>query len=126
MSQARRTLGALGETRAASYLEERGFRILARNARSGGVEIDIVARRRGTLVFVEVKTRSSRYQGSPSLAVDSRKCARLIRGASAWLHEHGWRGRGVRFDVIACEPGPTGDWAITHIKGAFDAGDGWG
>ena len=126
MSRARRALGALGETRAASYLEGRGYRILARNARSGGVEIDIVAQQRGTLVFVEVKTRSSRYQGSPALAVDARKCARLVRGASAWLREQGWRGRGVRFDVIGCEPDPSGDWAITHIEGAFDAGDGRG
>ena len=126
MSQARRSLGARGEARAASYLEGRGYRILARNARSGGVEIDIVAQRRGTLVFVEVKTRSSRYQGAPALAVDSRKCARLVRGASAWLREQGWRGRGVRFDVIGCEPKPAGAWAITHIEGAFDAGDGRG
>ena len=123
MSQARRALGAQGETQAASYLESRGYRILARNARSGGVELDIIASRRGTLVFVEVKTRRSRSMGAPVLAVDFRKRHRIVRGAAAWLRERGWRGQGVRFDVIGCEPDREGAWTITHIERAFDAGD---
>ena len=123
MSQARRALGAQGETQAASYLEDHGYRILARNARSGGVELDIIASQRGTLVFVEVKTRRSRSMGTPVLAVDFRKRLRIIRGASAWLRERRWRGHGVRFDVIGCEPGLDGAWTITHIERAFDAGD---
>jgi len=123
MSQAGHTLGARGETRAAAYLEERGYRILARNTRSGGVELDIVASRGATLVFVEVKTRRSRAQGTPLLAVDFRKRVRIVRGAAAWLRERGWRGKAVRFDVIACEPHAEHEWRITHVEAAFDASD---
>ncbi len=123
MSDARRALGAAGEALAADHLERRGYRILERNARADGVEIDLVALRRGTLVFVEVKTRRRRTQGTPMLAVDARKRARLIRGAAAWLRTHRVRARAIRFDVIGCEPEPGGGWRLTHLPRAFDASD---
>jgi putative endonuclease len=119
----RGALGAEGETRAAALLEKRGYRILARNTRSGGVEIDLVAQRAGLIAFVEVKTRRSRRFGSPELAVDARKQARLVRGAAAWLRENRRRARAVRFDVIACEVDPHAGWQLRHIEGAFDASD---
>ena len=81
----RRRLGAEGEARAAAYLEARGYRIVAANARADGVEIDLIARKGGLLVFAEVKTRRSRSAGLPEEAVDGRKRARLVRGARAWL-----------------------------------------
>jgi len=118
----RRSLGVEGEARAAAFLERRGYRILARNARAGGVEIDLVAERAGLVAFVEVKTRRTRRFGSPELAVDPRKCARLARGAAAWLREHGGRARSARFDVIACEVDPRAGWRVRHLEGAFDAG----
>ena len=76
-------LGAAGEERAAAHLRRRGYRIVARNVRAGGVEIDVIARRGGTIVFVEVKTRRGRRLGPPEQAVDARKRARLVRGAAA-------------------------------------------
>jgi putative endonuclease len=118
----RRALGARGEARAEAHLRRHGYRILARNARAGGVEIDLVAARAGTLVFVEVKTRRSRRLGPPESAVDARKQARLVRGAAAWLREHRPRVRSIRFDVIVCEPGPDGGLELRHLEGAFDAG----
>ena len=123
MSQERRRLGTAGEARAAAHLTRRGYRILARNVRAGGVEIDLVACRARMVVFVEVKTRSSRSFGAPELAVDPRKCARLVRGARAWLRENRTAARRVRFDVIACEL-DGGSWRIRHLEGAFDANDG--
>ena len=57
MSRDRHTLAVAGEARAAAYLARRGYRIVARNVRAGGVEIDIVARRGRLVVFAEVKTR---------------------------------------------------------------------
>ena len=124
MTEARRALGAQGEARAAAYLADRGYRIVARNVRAGGVELDLVALRGRTVVFVEVKTRSSKRHGSPVLAVDGRKQARIARGAAAWLREHptGWA-RSVRFDVIACLPDPQAAdrWRIEHWPGAFEA-----
>ena len=116
-------LGAEGEARAAEHLRRRGYRIVARNVRADGVEIDLIARRGSLIVFVEVKTRRSQSLGPPEQAVDARKRARLVRGAAAWLHAHrGWA-RCVRFDVIVCEPDPKAGWRLRHLEGAFDAGD---
>ena len=118
----RNALGAEGERRAADHLKRRGYRIVARNVRAGGVEMDVIARRGPLLVFVEVKTRRSRNLGLPEEAVDARKRARLIRGAKAWLHEHGQGVRRARFDVIVCECDNRGQgWRLRHLEAAFDA-----
>ncbi len=114
--------GAEGEARAARLLERDGWRLLARNARADGVEIDLVAARGDVVAFVEVKARRSRGHGAPEEAVDWRKRRRLARGAAAWLHAHGVRARRVRFDVIVCELDPRGEWTLAHLAGAFDAG----
>ncbi len=121
----RRSLGAAGEARAAEHLERAGYRIVARNVRAGGVELDLVAARGRRLVFVEVKTRSGRGAGGPEEAVDARKQARLVRGAAAFLREHPAPGARVRFDVLAVEPGPDGGLRVRHWPGAFDAGPDW-
>lgn len=123
MSDDRRALGAAGETHAAVHLARRGYRIVARNVRAGGVEIDLVAARPGLVVFVEVKTRRSDAYGSGEDAVDRRKRERLVRGAAAWLHAHRMRADRVRFDVITCEPDTAGGWRLRHLEGAFDATD---
>jgi len=123
----RRRLGAEGEQRAALLLERKGYRIEARNVRAGGVEIDIVARRGGLVVFVEVKTRRSTRFGSPESAVDAPKQARLVEGAAAWLRERGAGAGRARFDVVAWQVEEVGDgpsrWHGVHIEGAFAAGD---
>lgn len=115
-------LGAEGERRAAEHLQRAGYRIVGRNVRAAGVEIDLVAARGRLRVFVEVKTRSGRRQGLPEEAVDARKRARLVRGASAWLRDHPAPGTRARFDVIALEIGPRGTFELRHLEGAFDAG----
>ena len=123
MSDPRRALGAQGEERAARYLARRGWRIEARNIRSGGVELDIIASRAATLIFVEVKTRSGSRHGPGFLAVDEHKQARIIAGAQAWLraHQHN-RFRRVRFDVVTCRSPtwPQSQWQIDHWPNAFD------
>jgi putative endonuclease len=119
----RRDLGAAGEAAACAHLEQRGYRILARNARADRVELDIVAERAGVLVFVEVKTRRTAACGGAAEAVDARKQARIARGAAAWLRTSGLRARRVRFDVVTCEPAPRGAFRVSHWKAAFDAGD---
>jgi putative endonuclease len=123
----RHRLGAEGEQRAALLLERKGYRIEARNVRAGGVEIDLVARRGGLVVFVEVKTRRSTRFGSPESAVDAAKQARLARGAAAWLRERGAGARRARFDVVAwlveeTSGGPP-HWQGVHIESAFAVGD---
>ena len=119
-----RALGVEGEERAARHLAARGYRIVDRNVRAGGVEIDLVVERAGVVVFVEVKTRRSTRHGVGELAVGGSKRQRLIRGALAWLREHERRARRIRFDVIAWQVDdrdPQAAWKLTHYEGAFDA-----
>ncbi len=112
-------LGRRGEAHAASYLEQCGYRVLARNARAEGVEIDLVVIRGAKIVFVEVKTRRTRRAGAAHEAVDARKQARLRRGAAAWLREHRSRARAVRFDVICCYTTVDSAWQLEHWEDAF-------
>jgi putative endonuclease len=123
LSRARRALGAEGEARAAAHLAGRGYRILGRNVRADGVEIDLVAERAGLVVFVEVKARRSRTHGPPEAAVDACKQARIARGAAAWLRAAPRHYRRARFDVISCELDRDGRWCLTHWEGAFEASD---
>jgi putative endonuclease len=77
--------GAAAERRAALHYRLRGYRLLARNARAGGNELDLVVRRGRRLVFVEVKAKSHAGFGDPVEMVDARKQRRLARAAEAWL-----------------------------------------
>lgn len=127
MSGDRHALGAEGELRAARYLRSQGYRITGHNVRSGGVEIDLIAERGNLLVFVEVKTRRSTRFGAPETAVDRRKQARLVRGATSWLRDNRRRRARVRFDVISCflnasAADAPSSWEIRHFEAAFDAG----
>ena len=98
-----RWLGRHGENLAARYLRANGFKVLYRNFRaSHGGEIDIVCRDRAlnTLVFVEVKTRSSDAHGSPAEAVNRDKQHYIIRGALAWLRMLDNPDVLFRFDIV--------------------------
>jgi putative endonuclease len=125
MPDHRRTLGAQGEAVAAAHLARQGYRIVARNVRADGVELDLVAAIGDLHVFVEVKTRRSRRLGVPEEAIDGRKQGRLVRGATAWMREHRIRTGGVRFDVIAVERSADGGWTLRHLPAAFDASGRW-
>jgi putative endonuclease len=125
MPDHRRTLGAQGEAVAAAHLARQGYRIVARNVRADGVELDLVAAIGDLHVFVEVKTRRSRRLGVPEEAIDGRKQGRLVRGATAWMREHRIRTGGVRFDVIAVEQSADGGWTLRHLPAAFDASGRW-
>lgn len=101
MTQARQTLGALGEQLASDALVARGYAILARRYRSRCGEIDIVARDGATLVFVEVKTRDGRCFGDGAEAVDWRKQRHLVQTAIEFLARHRLTHLPCRFDVVA-------------------------
>ncbi len=101
MTQARRALGAAGEARAEAWYRARGFEVLARNWRCREGELDLVVRRRGVLVVVEVKTRSSDRFGTPAEAVTPAKQQRIRGLALRYVAETGIRSRSIRFDVVA-------------------------
>jgi putative endonuclease len=89
---------------AAGFLESLGYRILQRNLRGPGAEIDLVARDGDTLVFIEVKARSNRRFGSAIAAVDARKRARIRALAGDFLQFLPPTAK-VRFDVVTVTDG---------------------
>ncbi|OIQ59842.1 hypothetical protein MOTE_10980 [Moorella thermoacetica] len=101
MSMTRRRRGQIGEAAAAALLEGEGYRILERNYRCPLGEIDIIAAQDKEIVFIEVRTRSSRTFGTPQESVDGRKRMRLRRLAAYYLGSRGLAGWSCRFDVVA-------------------------
>lgn len=119
MTQDRLTLGSRGEDAAAQYLKRKGMKILERNLCTPVGEIDLVARYRNVLAFVEVKTRRSAAFGSPGEAVGPRKQRQIIQTAKWYLNDKPHKGLQPRFDVIAITV--DGDnFQIEHIPGAFE------
>jgi putative endonuclease len=96
--------GRAGEEAAAALLEAHGYRIVGRNVRLPGGEIDIIARDGETIVFVEVKARAGGTFGSAAGAVDARKRAKLRAIASDWLQIAAPRAA-ARFDVVTFDRG---------------------
>ena len=101
MTRARQALGAAGEDLAAAWYEARGYLVLDRNWRCRQGELDLVLRLGSTIVFCEVKTRTSLAFGSPLEAVTPAKCRRIRRLAAAWLDQADRGGADLRFDVVA-------------------------
>jgi putative endonuclease len=103
----------LAETMAATWLRLRGYRIVGRNVRVAGREVDVVARRGATLVVCEVKARRSGSRGAPAEAVDPRKMRRLAEAGEMLLASHPGAER-LRFDLITVD-----GLRIRHIPAAF-------
>ena len=118
----RRTRARWGEGIAAAWLRLKGYRIEARNWRCPQGELDLVARDGDTLVFVEVKTRTTGSAGRPEEAVNRRKQARLVRLAQAYLARLGGEPPPCRFDVVAVE-GSALVPRVRHLRAAFRADD---
>jgi putative endonuclease len=109
-------LGLSAESRAAMFLIAKAYRIVARRWKTPFGEIDIVARRRHSLIFVEVKARNTIDEAAE--AVTERAKRRIIAAAELWLAHHPDDvNSGIRFDVILVAPGKM----PRHIPNAFDA-----
>ncbi len=96
-------LGRWGERRALRFLEQRGWKVLARNYRFGRREVDLVVRREDIVAFVEVKTRAGRGFGYPQEAITALKRREIEAVASHFLIRHGLEGVSIRFDAMAIE-----------------------
>ena len=103
MSTQRQALGQWGESRAVEYLQSLGYTILGRNVRTRFGELDMVARRAGVTVFVEVKTRSGSSYGPPEASVTPAKLAHIYTSAQAYLLAHPELEGDWRVDVIAIQ-----------------------
>lgn len=113
-------LGTKGESLAFDYLMAKGYQILEQNWRFSRAEIDIIAKKDGILIFVEVKTRSYDYFGEPASFV-SKKKQKLIMDAAANYMEminHEWA---VRYDIVGILINDKGTY-LDHYKDAFFSG----
>lgn len=110
----RAALGLAGEAQAADWYRARGWELLAERWRGEAGEIDLILRRRSTVVFCEVKSRSGTRFGEPVEAVTSWKQARLRRAAAEWLATARPGATELRFDVASVGPG-----CVAVLEGAF-------
>ena len=116
------SLGRRGERAAVKFLKRLRYKILHRGYRILGGELDIVAVDGRTVVFVEVKTRSSHDAGHPAEAVDAHKQKQLTQLALAYLRRFRLLDGSARFDVLAIT-WPSGQKRpiLEHFKNAFEA-----
>lgn len=111
-----------GERAAERFLRRLGYQIVARRQRGRLGELDLVAVDRRTIVFVEVKTRTSHQAGHPAAAVGPEKQQQLTRLALAYLKRHELLEYPARFDVVAVTWPPRARRPkIEHFKNAFEA-----
>ena len=110
---------AAWEERAARFLEDKGFRVIARNSRQRRGEIDIVADDKGTIVFVEVKARGSREFGGPEYAITRKKRRSLVQAAKEFIVRGKLSERPCRFDAVFIYTGGETP-EFQHITNAFE------
>jgi putative endonuclease len=113
----RRALGQWGETAALEYLVNKGYHIIGRNIRTVYGEIDLLAKEKNTLVFVEVKTRTTGEFGLPEEAITRQKQAHMIHSAQAFLQDNGKEEGDWRIDVISIRKLPGDQFPeIIHLE----------
>ena len=115
----RQRLGRAGEDAAVDALRARGYRIVARNIRLRGGELDVIAEDAGTIVFVEVKARRSSAFGTPAEAVGPRKQRTLCHLALRYLAGRGLGERPCRFDVVEVWVDAAGALRTGVLQDAF-------
>lgn len=118
-------IGRWGEDIAARYMAGKGWYIRHRDWRWEHKDIDLVCIDEDdtTLLFVEVKTRTTLLRGNPIDAVDSKKRRNIVEAASAYRRLYKKENRHVRYDIISIIGSPDTNWKIEHIENAFTAFD---
>jgi putative endonuclease len=101
--------GAIAENIAADYLSKRGYKIRERNYRTREGEIDIIAEKDGTLIFIEVRAKTSKTFGSAEESITERKKKRLIALAESYLSECEVQPDSCRIDLIAIKLRANGE-----------------
>ncbi|WP_437665887.1 YraN family protein [Sorangium sp. So ce1182] len=119
---ARRALGARAEEAVVAHLEAQGIEVIARNARVGRLEIDVIARDGPVIAIIEVRTRGAGSYVRALDSIDARKRARVRRAGEQLWRARFSRVRGVermRFDAASVAFLPTGEVEIELVKAAF-------
>lgn len=115
----RQTIGQRGEADAVRFLKKNGYRIIEQNYRTPLGEIDIIARDRQTIAFVEVKTRRTAGYGSPKMSITPKKQRHISMTALHYLKSNHLSHANARFDVVTVKT-TDGKSDIEIIKNAFD------
>lgn len=123
METTSQTLGLVGEVLAGQYLAAHGYKILLKNYENPIGEIDLIAKEKGVLVFIEVKTRSSLSMGLPSESVTFHKRAQIAKCAQYYMKRYGIRNLPCRFDVVSILMIPDQEVKIELIQDAFREGE---
>lgn len=110
-------LGRRGELVAAKWLEARGYVLIDRNWRCGLGEVDLILRTGRTIVFAEVKTRSSLIFGHPFEAITPAKAARLRRLVGQWCRANGPVPWSLRIDVVGVCDAWSAEPLVEHLAG---------
>lgn len=113
-------LGNAGEDAAAKYLTDKGYIICTRNYRVPVGEIDLIARKDGVIVFIEVKTRRSYRCGEAALAVNRHKQQKIIKTALWYIRQNNLDDCPCRFDVVEVYSQVSGEFLINHFEEAFE------
>ncbi|HVW96352.1 MAG TPA: YraN family protein [Mucilaginibacter sp.] len=111
-------LGRRGESLAKTHLENTGYEILDENWVFGRLEIDLIAYKDGTIIFIEVKTRTGNGFGEPEDFVDARKQRLLADAADEYIYLMNHQGE-VRFDIISVLFDRNNNYTLKHIEDAF-------
>lgn len=114
----RQGLGKKGETLAVEYLKKHGYAIVQTNFRFERAEIDVIAKEKDVLVFVEVKTRRRGSLGEPEDAITTRKRDQIVKAAQGFLYNSHLPEAECRFDVITIKQS-YGKMEISHFKDVF-------
>ncbi|MDR0368583.1 MAG: YraN family protein [Bacteroidales bacterium] len=110
-------LGTKGESEAKAFLLHNEYEVWDTNWHCGNYEVDIIARKKDTLVFCEVKSRTSAYFGEPESFVSKQKQRNLIKAAAIYAERKQWQGD-IRFDIISVLFFKE-QTTINHIEDAF-------
>ena len=120
MSNKNINLGKWGESIAADYIENNGYKILEKNFRTEYGEIDVIAEKEGVIVFVEVKTRTGKQYGHPEGAITPQKSLHMLESAQAYIQGHSDSAMEWRIDVIAIYKNKLGEYPkIAHFENAI-------
>ena len=119
METTSQTLGILGEELAFHFLGAQGYKVLLKNYECTLGEIDLIAKEKGALVFIEVKTRSSVAMGVPAESVTFQKRRQIVNVAEYYLKRYGIKDVECRFDVVSVLLNQADEPQIEIIKDAF-------
>ena len=123
MQNPSQALGVLGEELAFHHLQKKGYKVLLRNYESPMGEIDLIAKEKGALVFIEVKTRSSDAMGSPAESVTHFKRHQIVKSAQYYVKRYGIHRVPCRFDVVSVILPKEGEPILEVIENAFGETD---